>query len=69
MSELYRTPTRSLQFAEGVAALVSFYTYAFRIISGGLTAGAATFVIISFVSLMGFAFLYSGYVFNKASRY
>lgn len=69
MSDLYSSPTRSLQFAVGVAMLVSLYTYMFRIVSGGLTAGAATFVIIGFVSLMGFAFLYSGYVFNKASRY
>lgn len=69
LSELYSMPTHTLGFAMGTAAAVSLYTYIFRIVWGGLTAGPATFVIVCFVSLMGLAFLYSGYVFNKASRY
>ncbi len=69
MSELYSAPTRSLQFAVCFAATVSAYTYLFRIILGGLTPGLATWVMIGLVSLMGIAFLRSGYIFNKASRY
>lgn len=69
MSDLYQKPTLSLTFAASVASLVSLYTYVFRIIFGGLTPGLATWFMIGLVSVMGFAFLYSGYVFNKASRY